>query len=68
MDMAIHPGLRRRGRISPNETAIAMRQIHDEELGLLLDATDHHNCFAEIRLRVPRRVGCCRLAPEVCDG
>ena len=34
-----------------------MRQIHDEEVGLLLDAANHHNCFAEIRLRVPRRVG-----------
>ena len=69
VDMAIHPCLRRRCGIGPHEAAIAVRQVHDEEVGLLFDgepvsaigprtmASDHHDGFAEIRLRVPRRVG-----------
>ena len=54
--MAIHPGLRRRRRIGPHETAVAVWQVHDEKVGLLLDATDHHDGFAKIRLRMPGRV------------
>lgn len=34
-----------------------MRQVEDEEMGLLLDAIEDHHGFAEIRLRIPRRVG-----------
>jgi hypothetical protein len=57
MDMAVHPCLRRRSGIGPHETGVAVRQVHDEKMGLLLDATDDHRGFAEVRLCIPRRVG-----------
>jgi len=34
-----------------------MRQIHDEEVGLLLNAANHYDGFAKIGLRMPWRVG-----------
>ena len=47
MDMAVHPRLRLRRRISPDEAGVAVRQVHDEEMGLLPDAAaacDGHPC------------------------
>ena len=34
-----------------------MRQVHDEEMGLLLDPADDSDGFAEIGLRMSRWVG-----------
>ena len=56
MNMAIHPGLRRRRWIGPHEAGVAVRQIHDKKVGLLLDTTDDHRGLAEIRLRISGRV------------
>ena len=57
MDMAVHPRLRLRRRISPDEAGVAVRQVYDEEMGLLLDAADDSDGFAEICLRMSRWVG-----------
>ncbi|KNX42317.1 hypothetical protein ROTO_02030 [Roseovarius tolerans] len=57
VDVAIHPRLRRRRGIGPHKAGVAVRQIQDEEMGLLLDAIDDHHGFAEIRLGIPGRVG-----------
>ena len=54
--MAIHPGLRRRRRIGPHVTGIAVRQIHDEEVRLPLDPADDHDGLAEVRLGMSGRM------------
>lgn len=53
MDVAIDPGFGRRRRISPHEAGIAVRQVQDEEVRLLLDPADDDDGFAEVRLRMP---------------
>ena len=57
MNMAVHPRLRRRRRIGPHEAGVAVRQIHDKKIGLLLDTTDDHRGLAKIRLSIPGRMG-----------
>ena len=37
-------------------STVAVRQAEDEEVRLLLDPADHHQRFAEVRLRVAGRV------------
>ncbi len=56
MDMTIHPGFRRRRWIGPDVAGMALRQIQREEVGLLLNAADPHDHFAEISLGVTRCV------------
>ena len=56
MNMAVHPRLGNRRRIGPHKGRIAVRQVEGEERRLLLDAADHHQGFAEIRLHMARRV------------
>ena len=56
MDMAVQPGLNRRGRIGPDRTGIAMRKIEGEEVRLPLDPADHHKRFAKVRLRMAWRM------------
>jgi hypothetical protein len=46
-----------RGHVGPDETGVAMRQVDDEEAGLLLNAPDDRHRLAKISLRVTRRVG-----------
>jgi len=48
--MAVDPGLCRRRRIGPDEAGIAVRQVEDEEMGLLLDPADDDGGFPEISL------------------
>ena len=55
--MPVYPGLCRRRRIGPHEIGIAVRQIHDEKIRLLLDTADDDNRFAKICLRMARRMG-----------
>jgi|GEM_PF-2347205 len=43
-------------RIGPHKAAIAVRQVHDEEMRLLLDTTDDHHPLAEVGLSVPGRM------------
>jgi hypothetical protein len=54
VDVAIHPGLRRRRRIGPHEAGIAVRQVHDKEMRLLLDTADDDHRLAEIGLGMTR--------------
>ena len=46
MDMSIRPRLRRRRRVGPDETGVAVRQVHHKEMGLLLDALSTPDAFA----------------------
>src|SRR5690606_33269868 len=57
MDMPVHPRFRRRRRIGPHETGIAVRQVHDEEMRLLLNTGDADDGLAKTRLRISRRMG-----------
>ena len=52
--MAIHPGLRRRCGVGPHEASVALRQVHDEEMGLLFDAINDNDRLAEIGLCMSR--------------
>ena len=56
MNMSVDPGLRRRRRIGPDVTRIALRQVEGEEMRLLLDAPDADHRLAEVGLRMSRRV------------
>ena len=56
MDMAVHPSFRRRRWIGPHEIGIAVRQVHNKEVGLLLNTADNDDGFTEIRLRMSRRM------------
>ncbi len=40
VDVAVHLRFHRRRRIGPEEISIALQQVHDEEVGLLLSAVD----------------------------
>ena len=42
--------------IRPHVARIAVRQVEGEEVRLLLDAADHHQRLADVRLRVAGRV------------
>ena len=44
-------------RIGLDEAAVAVGQVDDEAVGLLLHAADDHQGLAEVALRVARRVG-----------
>ena len=57
VDVTINPSLSSGRRIGPDITGIAVRQVEDEEVRLLLDAADNHNRLAEIGLGVPGRMG-----------
>ncbi len=57
MDVTIRPRLRRRRRVGPDETDIALWQVHHKEMGFVLDAPDDRHRLAKIRHRVTRRVG-----------
>jgi len=48
--VAVDPGFRCRRRVSPHETGIAVRQVHDEEMRLLLDPADDDHRLAEVGL------------------
>jgi len=54
VNVTINPGFRRRRRIGPDVTGIAVRQIERKEVRLLFDPTDGHQCFAKIGLRMTR--------------
>ena len=55
--MAVQKGLRRLGRIGLHKTAIAVRQIHAEEVHLLPHSADDRHGFPKIHLCMTRRVG-----------
>ena len=52
----VDPCLGRRRRVCPNVRCVAVRQVEGEEMDLLLDPADERPRFAEIGLRVPRRM------------
>ena len=54
--MAIHPGLRCRRGKSPHEAGIAVRQVYDEEMRLLLDAACDDHRLAEVGLSMAGRM------------
>jgi hypothetical protein len=56
VDVAIDPGLGRRRRIGADKAGIAVRQVHDEEMGLLLHPADDDRRLAEVRLCMPGRM------------
>ena len=56
VDVAIDPGFRCRRGISTHEAGIAVRQVHDEEMRLLLDAADEDRGFAKVGLGMTRRM------------
>ena len=56
VDVAVDPGFRCRRGISTHEAGIAVRQIHDEEMRLLLDAADDDHGLAEVGLRMSGRM------------
>jgi hypothetical protein len=54
--VAFQESLRVLGRKCHHEAIIGVRQVHALEVRLLLHAADHHQRFAEIGLRFPRRM------------
>ena len=50
VDVAVHPGLGGRRRISADEAGVALRQVEGEEMRRLLDPADEHGRFAEVGL------------------
>ena len=55
--MAVQEGLGGLGGIGLDEAAVAVGQVEDEAVSLLLHARDDHHCLAEVALGVARRVG-----------
>ncbi len=55
--MAIAEGLADLRRIGLEKAAIALRQIHGQEMGLTLDPGDHHQGLAEVHLGMAGIVG-----------
>ena len=55
--MAVQEGLGGLGRIGLHEAAVAVGQVDDEAVGLLLHAAYDHQGLAEVALGVARRVG-----------
>ncbi|EEB82617.1 conserved hypothetical protein [Roseobacter sp. GAI101] len=56
VNMPIQPSLGVRGRIGTDITGITMRQIQREEIGFLLNATNHNQRFAKVGLRMSGRM------------
>jgi hypothetical protein len=56
LDMAVAERLGRLSMIGLHEDRVALRQVHDEEPDLLLDAAQDHDSLAEIRLGMPGRM------------
>ncbi|CUH39342.1 hypothetical protein JSE7799_02066 [Jannaschia seosinensis] len=54
--MAINPGFRCRRGISAHKAGIAARQVHDEEMRLLLDAVDDDHRLAKVGLGMTGRM------------
>ena len=52
----VDPRLGRSRRVRPNVRRVAVRQVKGEEVNLLLVPAEDHPRFAEIGLRVPRRM------------
>ena len=55
--MAIQEGLGGLRRVGLDEAAVAVGQVDDEAVGLLLHAADDHQGLAEVALGVARRMG-----------
>ena len=55
--MAIQEGLGGLRRVGLDEAAVAVGQVDDETVGLLLHAADDHQGLAEVALGVARRMG-----------
>ena len=55
--VAVQEGLGGLGGIGFHIAAVAVRQVDNEAVGLLLNAADDHHCLAEVALGVTRRVG-----------
>ncbi|CUH39810.1 hypothetical protein JSE7799_02538 [Jannaschia seosinensis] len=56
VDVAINPGFRCRRGISAHKAGIAVRQVHDEEMRLLLDAVDDDHRLAKVGLGMTGRM------------
>jgi hypothetical protein len=54
--VSIAERFRRLCRIARHEDRVGVRQVHREEVDLALDAADHTDSFAEVRLGMPRRM------------
>ena len=55
--MAVQEGLGGLGRVGLDEATVAVGQVDDEAVGLLLHAADDHQGLAEVALGVARRMG-----------
>ena len=55
-NVAVAEGFRRLRRIGHHEAGVAVRQVHRKEVDLALDATDDADRFAEVGLRMSRRM------------
>ena len=56
------------GRIGFDEAAVAVGQVDDETVGLLLHAADDHQGLAEVALGVARRMGTAARTSPWSDG
>ena len=54
--VSVEEGLRRLRRIGLHEAGVRLRQIHAEEMNLLAHPANHAHRFAEIHLRMARRM------------
>ena len=54
--MAVQEGLGGLRRIGLDEAAVAVGQVEDETVSLLLDAADDHQGLAKVALGLPRRM------------
>ena len=52
-----YPGFRCRRGIGAHEAGITVRQVHNEEVRLLLDAADDDHSLAEVGLGMSWRMG-----------
>ena len=55
--MAVQEGLGGLSRVGLDEAAVAVGQVDDEAVGLLLHPADDHQGLAKVALRVARRMG-----------
>ena len=56
-DVPVQEGLGGLGRVGLDEAAVAVGQVDDEAVGLLLHAADDHQGLAEVALGVSRHMG-----------
>ena len=56
LHVAVAERFRRLGRIGHDEDRVGVRQVHREEVDLLLDAADHADRLAEVGLGMARRM------------